>query len=78
MLARPVRKIYYNLILTALSVAAAFLLGTVRLWSLVSDVDVDGASKHDPCMVGNLSPSRVKSHLRMNEKHEVDSQLSYE
>ena len=33
---RPVRKIYYNLVITGLSVAVAFLIGTVELLGLLS------------------------------------------
>jgi high-affinity nickel-transport protein len=34
---RPVRKVYYNLAVTALSVAVALLIGTVELVSIVSE-----------------------------------------
>ncbi|HET9974537.1 MAG TPA: hypothetical protein VFQ68_40340, partial [Streptosporangiaceae bacterium] len=34
--ARPVRKVYYNLGITSLSVAAAFLLGTIEIAGLLS------------------------------------------
>jgi high-affinity nickel-transport protein len=34
--AQPVRKVYYNLIITGLSIAAAFLIGTVELCGLLS------------------------------------------
>ncbi len=34
--ARPVRKVYYNLVITGLSVAAAFLIGTVEVAGLLS------------------------------------------
>ncbi|WAL64618.1 HoxN/HupN/NixA family nickel/cobalt transporter [Amycolatopsis cynarae] len=40
-LSQPVRKIYYNLVLTALSVTAALAIGTVQLAGLVSEVDID-------------------------------------
>jgi len=33
---RPVRKVYYNLVITALSVAVAFLIGTIELLGLLS------------------------------------------
>jgi high-affinity nickel-transport protein len=33
---RPVRKIYYNLVVTGLSVAVAFFIGTVELLGLLS------------------------------------------
>ncbi len=36
-LARPVRKIYYNLVITGLSVAVALLIGTVEVVSLLSE-----------------------------------------
>jgi nickel/cobalt transporter (NiCoT) family protein len=34
--ARPVRKVYYNLVITGLSVAAAFLIGTVEIAGLLT------------------------------------------
>jgi nickel/cobalt transporter (NiCoT) family protein len=34
--ARPVRKVYYNLVITGLSIAAAFLIGTVELCGLLA------------------------------------------
>jgi len=34
--ARPVRKVYYNLIITGLSVAVAFLIGTIEITGLLS------------------------------------------
>ena len=54
---RPVRKIYYNVVVTALSVAVAFFIGSVELlsllstelglrggvWSLVARVDINQA-----------------------------------
>jgi high-affinity nickel-transport protein len=36
-LSQPVRKIYYNLTVTALSIAVAFIVGTVELLSLLHD-----------------------------------------
>jgi high-affinity nickel-transport protein len=42
-LANPVRKIYYNLTITGLSVAVAFLIGTVELLSVAaSQLDWSG------------------------------------
>jgi high-affinity nickel-transport protein len=35
-LSKPVRKVYYNLMITGLSVAVAFIIGTVELLSVVS------------------------------------------
>src|SRR5229473_1138441 len=35
--ARPVRKVYYNLVITGLSVAVAFLIGTVEVCGLLAD-----------------------------------------
>jgi high-affinity nickel-transport protein len=35
--ARPVRKVYYNLIITGLSIAVAFLIGTVEVCGLLSN-----------------------------------------
>jgi nickel/cobalt transporter (NiCoT) family protein len=34
--ARPVRKVYYNLVITGLSIAVAFLVGTIELFGLLS------------------------------------------
>ncbi len=34
--ARPVRKVYYNIIITGLSVAVAFLIGTIEITGLLS------------------------------------------
>jgi nickel/cobalt transporter (NiCoT) family protein len=34
--ARPVRKVYYNLVITALSIGAAFIVGTIELLGLLS------------------------------------------
>jgi high-affinity nickel-transport protein len=35
--ARPVRKVYYNLVITALSVGAAFIIGTIEILGLLTD-----------------------------------------
>jgi high-affinity nickel-transport protein len=35
--ARPVRKVYYNLVITGLSIAAAFLIGTIEIVGLLTD-----------------------------------------
>jgi high-affinity nickel-transport protein len=41
--ARPVRKVYYNLVITGLSIAVAFLVGTIELFGLLSsELDVHG------------------------------------
>jgi high-affinity nickel-transport protein len=41
--ARPVRKVYYNLVITGLSIAVAFLIGTIEICGLVSaELDVHG------------------------------------
>ena len=34
---KPVRKVYYNITITGLSVAVAFLIGTVELMSIAAD-----------------------------------------
>ena len=34
--ARPVRKVYYNLVITGLSIAVAFLIGTIEIVGLLS------------------------------------------
>lgn len=55
--ARPVRKVYYNLVITGLSIAAAFLIGTVEIlgvlsgewhlsggfWNFMADFDINKA-----------------------------------
>ncbi|MFJ4655761.1 HoxN/HupN/NixA family nickel/cobalt transporter [Nocardia sp. NPDC088792] len=41
--ARPVRKVYYNLVITGLSIAAAFLIGTIEaLGVLTSELHLNG------------------------------------
>jgi high-affinity nickel-transport protein len=41
--ARPIRKVYYNIAITGLSVAAAFLIGTIELLGLLpSEVNLHG------------------------------------
>jgi nickel/cobalt transporter (NiCoT) family protein len=41
--AQPVRKVYYNLVITGLSVAVAFLIGTVEICGLLSsELNLDG------------------------------------
>jgi nickel/cobalt transporter (NiCoT) family protein len=42
--ARPVRKVYYNLVITALSIGAAFIIGTIEILGvLTSEVHLHGA-----------------------------------
>jgi nickel/cobalt transporter (NiCoT) family protein len=55
--ARPVRKVYYNLVITALSIGAAFIIGTIEIlgilttevhlrgafWSLMADFNINVA-----------------------------------
>jgi nickel/cobalt transporter (NiCoT) family protein len=42
--ARPVRKVYYNLVITGLSIAAAFIIGTVEMLGvLTSELHLHGA-----------------------------------
>ncbi len=55
--ARPVRKVYYNIVITGLSIAAAFLIGTVEIlgiltselhlsgpfWGFMADFDINKA-----------------------------------
>jgi high-affinity nickel-transport protein len=42
--ARPVRKVYYNLVITALSIGAAFIVGTIEILGvLTSEVHLHGA-----------------------------------
>jgi high-affinity nickel-transport protein len=42
--ARPVRKVYYNLVITGLSIAVAFLVGTIEVFGLLSsELNVHGA-----------------------------------
>ncbi len=56
--ARPVRKVYYNLVITGLSIAVAFLIGTIeivgllsaelhihgRFWDLIANFNINEAS----------------------------------
>jgi high-affinity nickel-transport protein len=42
--AKPIRKVYYNITITGLSVAAAFLIGTIELLGLLpSEINLRGA-----------------------------------
>jgi high-affinity nickel-transport protein len=42
--ARPVRKVYYNLVITGLSIAAAFIIGTIEILGvLTAEVHLHGA-----------------------------------
>jgi nickel/cobalt transporter (NiCoT) family protein len=42
--ARPVRKVYYNLVITGLSIGAAFIIGTIEILGvLTSEVHLQGA-----------------------------------
>ncbi len=42
--ARPVRKVYYNLVITALSIGAAFIIGTIEILGvLTSEIHLRGA-----------------------------------
>jgi len=42
--ARPVRKVYYNLVITALSIGAAFIVGTVEILGiLTTEMHLHGA-----------------------------------
>ncbi|MGI8752551.1 MAG: HoxN/HupN/NixA family nickel/cobalt transporter [Acidimicrobiales bacterium] len=41
--ARPVRKVYYNVVITGLSIAVAFLIGTIEIVGLLStELDIHG------------------------------------
>jgi high-affinity nickel-transport protein len=41
--ARPVRKVYYNLVITGLSIAAAFIIGTIEIIGvLTSELHLHG------------------------------------
>ncbi len=41
---RPVRKVYYNLVITALSIGAAFIIGTIEILGILADeVHLHGA-----------------------------------
>jgi high-affinity nickel-transport protein len=35
--ARPVRKVYYNLVITGLSIGAAFIIGTIEILGVLTD-----------------------------------------
>ena len=42
--ARPVRKVYYNLVITALSIGAAFIIGTIEILGiLTTELHMNGA-----------------------------------
>jgi nickel/cobalt transporter (NiCoT) family protein len=42
--ARPVRKVYYNLVITALSIGAAFIIGTIEILGiLTTEMHLHGA-----------------------------------
>jgi len=42
--ARPVRKVYYNLVITALSIGAAFIIGTIEILGILSnEIHLHGA-----------------------------------
>ena len=42
--ARPVRKVYYNLVITGLSIGAAFIIGTVEILGiLTTELHLSGA-----------------------------------
>jgi nickel/cobalt transporter (NiCoT) family protein len=42
--ARPVRKVYYNLVITGLSIGAAFIIGTIEILGiLTAEVHLHGA-----------------------------------
>jgi high-affinity nickel-transport protein len=42
--ARPVRKVYYNLVITALSIGAAFIIGTIEILGvLTSEIHLHGS-----------------------------------
>jgi high-affinity nickel-transport protein len=42
--ARPVRKVYYNLVITALSIGAAFIIGTIEILGiLTTEIHLNGA-----------------------------------
>jgi len=45
---RPIRKVYYNIIITALSVAAAFIIGTIEVLGLLqNELKLSGRFWHD-------------------------------
>ncbi len=42
--ARPVRKVYYNLVITGLSIGAAFIIGTIEILGvLTAELHLNGA-----------------------------------
>jgi high-affinity nickel-transport protein len=42
--AKPVRKVYYNLVITALSIGAAFIIGTIEILGVITaEVHLHGA-----------------------------------
>jgi high-affinity nickel-transport protein len=55
--ARPVRKVFYNMTVTALSVAVALLIGTIELTSIVADRS--GIQTGPLAVIANISLDRV-------------------
>ena len=56
-LSKPVRKVYYNITITALSVAVALIIGTVELISILTD---KLSITHGPlAWLGNLDLNNV-------------------
>src|ERR1700712_2050687 len=54
---KPVRKVYYNVTITGLSVAVAFIIGTIELLSIVTDKL--GISSGPLAVLGNLNLNYV-------------------
>jgi high-affinity nickel-transport protein len=54
---KPVRKVYYNITITGLSVAVALIIGTVELLSIL--VDKVGITSGPLATVGNLDLNAV-------------------
>ena len=63
--ARPVRKIYYNITVTALSVAVALLIGTVELLSVLADRPQPQRRSLGPRLGPRPEPDRVRDRLAL-------------
>jgi nickel/cobalt transporter (NiCoT) family protein len=55
--AKPVRKVYYNIMITGLSVAVALVIGTIELLSIVADQL--GITSGPVAVIGHLDLNRV-------------------
>jgi nickel/cobalt transporter (NiCoT) family protein len=56
--ARPVRKVYYNLVIIALSIGAAFIIGTIEILGILT------TEIHLHSAFWNLTARRIRLRLR--------------